>query len=307
VVVRNGKPYLTIDPKQRDLKKNDRYFSVNSGDDEEIIDFPDYILGSHSMKPKVDLSSKASIDDFFDRHVHMDAELITSLGYADHVKNIVEQYGEEVFIAVHIPSAVCEIFDPIYGYIGFEDGLMAFIEQADGMQYLLERSYEEQLHWARAYASAGAHAYIISECYISPDIVNPDMYRQFLKGIHKDYFAEVANMCTIPMCMFWGDVNPILEDLTQINIKGLLVEESKKGFDLDIGRISRQIGDRLCLFGNVDSIDLLINGRPAEVRRSVREQIMACGDTFVVANGSPLAPGTPVENVRAMIEEVKGA
>jgi hypothetical protein len=40
-----------------------------------------------------------------------------------------------------------------------------------------------------------------------------------------------------PLVMFGGDILPILEDLTQINARGLLIEESKKGFDLDVLRI----------------------------------------------------------------------
>ena len=305
IIKRDDKSYLIIDSKYRDIKKEDKYFSVNSSGDEEIVDFPDYLLGSRSNKPKVDLSSKSKIDEYIKKYIHMDSEKIMELGYADHVLKIVEKYRDDVFIAVHIPSAICEIFDPTTGYLGFERGLMAFHDHPATMKYLLEKCYEEQLEWAKAYATAGAHAYVISESYISPDLANPNIYRNFMKDIHKEYFKEVENMGSIPICLAWGDINPILEDLTGINIKALMVEESKKGFDLDIKRIRDQIGDRVCVFGNVDSINLFHNGTPKEVRDEVIAQVHGAKNNFVIANGSPLTPGTSEENIKSFINVAK--
>jgi hypothetical protein len=302
IVSRDGRPRLVIDPSHRSLKAEDKYFCVGSAEDEEIVDFPDYLLASRVRRPKVDLDSRSAIDEFVRRYVHMSAEEILALGYTDHVRSIAESHGRSAFLAVHIPSAVCEIFDPTTGYLGFEDGLMAFRQRPAEMSYLLAKCYEEQLEWAQAYRQAGADAYIISECYVSPETVGPQTYRDFLKPIHRDYFAEVERMGLTPMCMFLGDVNPIIEDLTQVNIRALLIEESKKGFVLDIGRIARRIADRLCLFGNLDSIRLLHDGRPQQIAEEVRAQIVDGGRGFVVSNGSPITPGTPEANVRALIE-----
>ena len=305
IIKRDNKSYLLIDPHYRDIKKEDRYFSINSSDDERIIDFPDYLLGSRSYKPKVDISNKKKIDGYIKKYIHMSAEKIIKLGYTDHVIKIIEKYGENVFIAVHIPSAICEIFDPTTGYVGFEKGLMAFHDYPEGMMYLLERCYEEQFEWAKAYAKAGAHAYIISESYISPDLVNPCIYRKFLKDIHRNYFKEIDNMKLIPICMFWGDINIILGDLTEINVKALMVEESKKGFDLDIKKIREQIGNRVCIFGNIDSINLLHNGTPEEISEEVIKQIQGAKNNFIVANGSPITPGTPEVNVKSLVNTTK--
>ena len=58
---------------------------------------------------------------------------------------------------------------------------MSFYDYPEGMKYLLEKCYEEQLEWAKAFAEAGAHSFIISESYISPDLANPEIYRNFMK------------------------------------------------------------------------------------------------------------------------------
>lgn len=306
-IIKSGnKFYLRIDKKYKSLKKDDKYFSVNSSGDEEIVDFPDYILGSKAYKPKIDLSTKQKIDDFIKRYIYMSAEEIIKTGYTDHLIKIAEKYRNDVFIAVHIPSAIYEIFDPTYGPLGFERGMTALYDQPNNMRYLLEKYYEAQIEWARAYAKNGAHAYIISESFIcAPDLVNPDFYRKFMKDIHRDYFGEIKNMGLETFCHFWGDVNPLLEDITEINLKGLLVEETKKNFIIDIKKIRDQIGDRICIFGNIDSINLLHDGTVEEVKEEVQRQLQGANYNFIVSNGSPITNGTPVENVHAMIQEVK--
>jgi len=305
IIQKGNKYFLVIDPEYRDLKSQDKYFSSSCIDDEEIVDFPDFLLGSRSRKPKVDLSSKSGIDEFVRRYIHMDAEAIEKLGYADHLKIIAEKYGNEVFIVCHIPSAICEIFDPMTGYTGFEQGLIAFHDWPDGMRYLLERCYEEQLEWAKAYASAGAHGFAVSEAYISPDLANPDIYRKFIKDIHSDYFSEVKRMGLVPICYFTGDINPILDDIAEINLQALMIEESKKGFILDAVKIRQEIGDRICIFGNVDSIYLLHDAKAGQIKDEVLYQLKGAENNFITCNGSPITPGTPEKNVLTFIEAGK--
>jgi hypothetical protein len=305
IIFKNGKSYLKIDEKFRSLKKEDKYFSSNSSDDEEIIDFPDYLLSSRRDKPKVNLSSKNKIEEFIKKYIHLSAQEIIEMGYTDHFPQIVNKYGNDVFIAVHIPSAICEIFDPTTGYLGFEQGLMSFHDYPEGMQYFLSRCYEEQLEWAKAYASAGAHSFIISESYISPDLANPQFYKQFMKHIHLDYFTEISSYGLIPICMFWGDVNPLLNDYCQTNVKAIMFEESKKGFNLDIGKIREQIGHKVCVFGNLDSIYLLREGSSEEIKNEIIRQAEGARYNFIISNGSPVTPGTPQQNLDILIKTGK--
>jgi hypothetical protein len=305
IVERNGVPTLVIDRRRRGLKKEDKYFSASSPDDEGIVDFPDYLLESRAAKPRVDLASARAIDEYVRRHVFMEAALIDALGYTDHVKRVAAGYGEEAFIAVHIPSAVCEIFDPTTGYVGFEEGLLALHDFPGGMLRLFEKCYEAQLEWAKAFASAGAHGYAVSESYLSPDIAGPRVYPRFLKAIHRDYFNEVDRLGLVPILSFWGDPNPLLDDFTEVGAKALMVEESKKTFTIDAGAVRERIGGRICLFGNIDSITLLHGGRPEDVRAEVRRQAEGARGGFVVANGSPITPGTPERNVKTMIDAAR--
>ncbi|MCL5771714.1 MAG: uroporphyrinogen decarboxylase family protein [Actinobacteria bacterium] len=301
IINKNGKSYLKISDKFRSLKKEDKYFSSNSSDDEEIMDFPDYLLGSRCSKPKIDLSSVKKIDDFIKKYIHMSVQEIIEMGYTDHIPKIVSRYGDDVFLAVHIPSAICEIFDPTTGYLGFEQGLMSFFDYPKEMRYFLKRCYEEQLEWAKAYAKAGVHSFIISESYISPDLASPEIYRRFMKDVHKEYFKEIKNHGLIPICMFWGDSVPLLNDYIETNVMAIMFEESKKGFNLDIQKIRESADNRICIFGNLDSIYLLREGNEEEIKNEVARQAKGSRYNFIIANGSPVTPDTPEQNVKCLI------
>lgn len=303
LIKENCSLYIIFQDKYLDLKSQDKYFSVESANKKEmVIDIPDYILDSKNKRPKVDLSRKCRIDEFIERYVFMNSDLIINLGYTDHVKEISKKYGNDIFINVHIPSEICEILDPFTGYVGFEEGLIAFYDYPEGMKYLIEKCYEAQLEWVEAYKKAGAHGFNISEDNMAADSVSPKIYREFLKPVHIDFFTKVKNIGLFPLLTFWGDINPVISDLKDIKISGLAIEENRKNFKLDVVEIIKKLGDRVCLFGNVDSINTMMSGNIYDIRKEIDKQSKARKyGNFVFQNGSPIAPGTPKENILELV------
>jgi uroporphyrinogen-III decarboxylase len=88
----------------------------------------------------------------------------------------------------------------------------------------------------------------------------------------------------------------------------LAVEESKKGFAVEIGDVIRGVGDRCCVFGNVDAIEVMSKGGrddiAAEVGRQLRAGAQAKG--FVLSQGSPFTPDTPPEKIGWFIDCARG-
>jgi uroporphyrinogen-III decarboxylase len=89
--------------------------------------------------------------------------------------------------------------------------------------------------------------------------------------------------------------------INSLDMAGLLIEESKKHFVLDPVEIRKMLRPQVCLFGNVDST-LLKHGTPDQIRAEVSRQLRAAEiGPFVLANGSPIVCGTPVENLQAYL------
>ena len=116
------------------------------------------------------------------------------------------------------------------------------------------------------------------------------------------FYESIGDMGLIPAVYFPGDILSILEGIKGIGARTLMVEETKKGYDLDIGRICDGLERQLCLFGNVDSVYIPQMGTPDDVRREAECQLKACSwGGFILSNGCSISFGTPEENLRALL------
>jgi hypothetical protein len=276
------------------------------GRGDEIL--PDETLASEQARRQAlrDLSSPAevrrAIDAALDHGSPLSAQEITAQGYTDHADQIVRAYGEEAFICVNVGAPGLLAF----GSENYQASLLALYDYPEGAKRLVQQRYAAALEWARAFAAVGVHGWLISEDMAGSDTLAPRMYAEMLYPADCWFFEQVRYLGMSPMVYFCGDVRPLVPLIRDSGVQALLVEESRKTFVLDIVVLARGLAGKVCLFGNLDTTDLLLHGHPAEIEVAVQAQRRAAQvGPFVVGNGSPLAPGTPPQNVEAMIRAAR--
>jgi len=74
------------------------------------------------------------------------------------------------------------------------------------------------------------------------------------------------------------------------------------GWEVDLDRIGKVMGGRVVLVGNVSPL-LIANGTPEQVKSATRHVIekLAPYGGLIVQDGNNIAPGSPVENINAMM------
>ena len=72
----------------------------------------------------------------------------------------------------------------------------------------------------------------------------------------------------------------------------------------DLARVKGLYGQRIALKGNVDPIEVLLKGTPADVERAVRRCIRAAapGGGYILGTADSTVIGTPFENIHAFVE-----
>lgn len=251
------------------------------------------------------MPDEAVVEDYLAVEALTDDE-IRKTGAYDHVREIVKRYGGDVFVAVNEGNPVCGVFDP-HGLVGFEEGLIALVEKPQLMERLLFGLYDLRLAWMRYLSDCGCHAYIGSETYVGADLISPESYRSVVFPAQAHFYKSVHALGVIPIAYYCGDIVPMLPYISDLPIKALMIEESRKGFELDPVEIRKQLSESVALFGNLDTVSTLRFGTQADVRRETLKQLQALQyGRFVMANGSPIAPETPRENVHMMIETTRG-
>jgi uroporphyrinogen decarboxylase len=78
------------------------------------------------------------------------------------------------------------------------------------------------------------------------------------------------------------------------------------GWAVDLDRIAEVMGGRVVLVGNVDP-RLILSGTPEDVRGATRRVIdkLARFRGFIVQDGNNIPPGSPLENINAMMESAE--
>ena len=247
------------------------------------------------------LESKQIVDEFLDM-VYEDADTLGRQKKFDHLKILSEKYGDKVFIFLETEGPVHDMLDGD-GVLGFALGMTHLADNPEMLGYLLEGMFKRQLEYVKAVKHYGAHGYCQSESYFGADLVSPNMYKNFLFPIHEVFYREVENMGLVPIMNFWGYLTPIAKYLKDTHIRGMLIDESRKNYVLDVGEIKQALGDEIGLFGNISSEHTLAEGSVEEVKNEVRKQIEKAGAKggFLSCCGPPITFGTPVENVKMLI------
>ena len=77
-----------------------------------------------------------------------------------------------------------------------------------------------------------------------------------------------------------------------------------KGYVNDVAEIAGRIGERVTLFGNLDSIRIMQDGTAAELEIEIRRQLDAGRKArgFILSPASPITPSTPLSRVQRYIE-----
>ncbi len=95
----------------------------------------------------------------------------------------------------------------------------------------------------------------------------------------------------------------IVDLLPEMGANVLLMFDPKN----DIGFYKKEIGDRVCLKGNINPLKFMRFGTPETVKAEVKRQLEAAkeGGGYVISTGGEMGDGTPDENIFAMIEAVE--
>ena len=251
------------------------------------------------------LESRSTIDEFLDI-VYLSARDLGKTGKFDHLRILADKYGDEFFIFLETEGPIHDLLDED-GIMGFQLGMTQILDRPGMLTYLIEAMYRRQLRYVEAVKNYGAHGYAQSVSYFGADLVSPEVYKNHLVPIQKDFYTEVERMGLVPIMNFWGNIGPIARYIRHTGIRGLLIDESRKGYVLDVGEIKRDLGSDIGLFGNVSAEHTLGTGSVEDVRREVISQIekAAMNGGFLSCCGPPITFGTPVENVKALVDAAR--
>jgi len=133
-------------------------------------------------------------------------------------------------------------------------------------------------------------------------MIGPNLYEEFALPAERRVFDAVRAGCGLPASLhICGDSTHILSAMAT---SGAVVLEIDHLVSLD--EACRLVPDSIALWGNINPVDILNNGTPEKVKAACAEAIETVRrhkrHRFVLSSGCTLAPGTPPENIAALVD-----
>lgn len=127
--------------------------------------------------------------------------------------------------------------------------------------------------------------------------LSADTYRSVVLPFEQQLRFHFDGYVSLHMC---GDTNHLLE----IFADDLKINEFQGfGYQIELDRVASVMGGRVVLVGNVNPM-LIHFGNPQQVRDATRTVIekLARKKGLIIQDGSNIPPGSPLENINAMME-----
>jgi uroporphyrinogen decarboxylase len=154
------------------------------------------------------------------------------------------------------------------------------------------------IRYAEANIAAGINVIVAADPTASSSLISPEMFSTYAAPRLKEVFSAVYKAGAIPSLHICGQTTPILEMMCATGAKILEIDHL-----VDLGKAKQKVGHKVCLMGNIDPTEILLNGTTAEVEKAVKLCIRqaAEGGRYILSSGCEIPPTAPLENIRAMV------
>jgi MtaA/CmuA family methyltransferase len=183
--------------------------------------------------------------------------------------------------------------------LGIDLFLKQLIREPGLAKHLLRKTTQFIIAFTRALIDAGADIIFVADPIASTSMISPSMFRRFALPELKALVDQVDSPAVLHIC---GDVDPIAGDMAKTGATLLSVDQCTH-----LRSLRARIGKEMFIGGNLNPTDLLM-----KTSEQVTQESWQCWEeggpgNFILMPGCTIVPGTPVENIRAMMHVAKEA
>ncbi len=206
------------------------------------------------------------------------------------ISNLDEKVGDDVAVIGGLAGPAT-----LAGHlVGTENYMKWYLTDPENVDAIHETSTEACIKYAKAMIEAGADIIAPADPVAGPELLSPDMFRNKVKGKHQKFTNEIGEASTVlHIC---GDTTPILDEMADCGYDAVSIEAK-----VDLTE-AKEILDptNTPIVGTISTTQSLLSGTPEDVKEEVIENIEK--GTSIVAPGCGIAPSSPLENVKALVE-----
>lgn len=197
--------------------------------------------------------------------------------------------------------------DYLIDRLGVEGAFMAMMTDPDKCRALLEAYARATCVHVGEQIDAGADAINFSAPWTGQNFISREMFEDIIAPAHRivtNYCRERNTPCYCHTC---GSIGDRLELIIDIGFSGLECLDPPPLGNVELDDAVRRIGQTTSIKGNIDPVNVLMNGTPEEVRKDAiwRLETGMKSKGFILSTACSIAPDTPAKNLDVLFEVVE--
>jgi uroporphyrinogen-III decarboxylase len=229
------------------------------------------------------------------------AQEIADRGILDPIRLLRDDLGDSAYLAAPAHGVFPETVDAVGG---FEQGMVLLREDPGLVRSVMERLAHRRSAGLAVAAQNGADAAWLGGYLEGADLIDPAVWREVVLPGHQTQVAAAREHGLQVLFWFLGDCIPLLGDLLDLGIDGLVIEQGRRGYSSDPVEVRRRVGGDMCVYGWNWELDFL-NDKRDSITREVERQISGAGtDGAFVMGTTYMTSEAKLEAVDHFCEEV---
>jgi len=172
---------------------------------------------------------------------------------------------------------------------GYVEGLTTLASDRTLFREILSVGSLYDCALARSGKRAGACSTWFTSYYTGADTISPRDYAEIVFPYEYEVCRAAKDAGLYVLNWFLGDLMPILDKVMQLPIDALVLEQGRKGYDIDPVAIRKRVGPRFCLFGFAFENDFCTFRRDL-LSSELARQIESAGHDGAFVAGTPIMP-----------------
>ncbi|TFG05518.1 MAG: hypothetical protein EU539_09205 [Promethearchaeota archaeon] len=205
-------------------------------------------------------------------------------------------------ISIVAQNSLASIFPPVWQGMGMNYFARALKNDRKLVKERFEYTTECVLAMFRAYNDAGATVFMEGGdiAFRSGPMINPKYFDEYLLPCYQKVADAIHDWGGKYILHTDGDITNMLDFIIESRFDALQCLELPL---VDPYYVKKQVGDKLCLIGNMDTKHVLVSATKEEVENAVKDAIKALGPGggFMISS-SNFHPGISADRLKWMVE-----
>ena len=190
--------------------------------------------------------------------------------------------------------------------LGVENALMMYYDDRELLRQLLRIFQDYHQAILKRVLQQGAK-FIFEPWYnCSMGMWSPDHFRELFLPLIKENVDLVHSYEAYVDYFDDGKMDAVLEDLAEAGVDIAETLGARPLGDVDLASAKQRIGDRVCLKGHLDQVNVICFEKPGQVRQTVRRVLEAGKGKdrtgFILGTSDSIRPESPPENIKAYFQ-----